>query len=550
MESVPCNLCGSAAARERWRIRADGSSLRCYRYARRAARLAGADPELTGTFTVVECAGCGLVYVNPRLDAAQLGRVYGTPGLLGGQWRSFRYLFRASEPDDLPTAGAAATDQRWKLDLLRKWDVAPGGAVLDVGCGRGEFVRAAGDAGFDAFGFDLSPERVAHARDALGLGDRVAGGDAAAVARAFPGRSFDAITLWDVVEHLRDPRAALAQLAPLCHARTRVFVHTMSLDSWTYRLFRRRWYYVFPPIHLYYFSDRTVADLLGRAGFVFLAKENDATPAPTPWRLLRALALGLGNHLMFAVYGPRRSAWRWLRPLLRPCRGAISAERLQARLENLYPGLYTGRHRDDFVYVARPKVAPALSPAAARDRSSRQRRQDVGHVEEAHRRRRHAVERRDRPLRHGLARRRPAGGERHQPHAAGEHALQRRQAHRQRRAVGGKAVVERTRDIDQRAVDAHRGEVEGQVRRRQHRVQPQQRVGDGEVGVGHQVEGDVLRDLAPGLGPHEGNEARASGQGLAPSRSSRAASHLGRLPRSRRECGGSLTLGEPLQDIG
>lgn len=83
---------------------------------------------------------------------------------------------------------------------------APGAKLLDVGCSSGAFLVAARETGLDAEGVEISPEAAAAARRA---GFRVFTGlleDA-----AYPDASFDAVTLIELLEHLREPRALLAE---------------------------------------------------------------------------------------------------------------------------------------------------------------------------------------------------------------------------------------------------------------------------------------------------------------------------------------------------
>jgi SAM-dependent methyltransferase len=90
------------------------------------------------------------------------------------------------------------------LDLLRRW-VPPGGRVLDVGCGTGYFLGAAQE-DWEVWGLDPAPEAVAfcHSRGLLrvsqGTSDDLKSADLPAV---------DAVTFFDVLEHLDDDKAAL-----------------------------------------------------------------------------------------------------------------------------------------------------------------------------------------------------------------------------------------------------------------------------------------------------------------------------------------------------
>jgi O-antigen chain-terminating methyltransferase len=87
-------------------------------------------------------------------------------------------------------------------------------SVLDIGCGRGEFLEAMRDAGVPARGIDLSEESVAMCR-AKGLNAEVA--DLFAYLNDLPEASLDGIFCSQVVEHLAPER--LPEMIKLCAAR-------------------------------------------------------------------------------------------------------------------------------------------------------------------------------------------------------------------------------------------------------------------------------------------------------------------------------------------
>jgi SAM-dependent methyltransferase len=79
-------------------------------------------------------------------------------------------------------------------------------SVLDVGCGIGNFLAFAEQRGLRAFGIDIESEAVEVARQ-RGYAATVSGELDALV----PDRSLDAVSLWDVIEHLYDPDPVLRQ---------------------------------------------------------------------------------------------------------------------------------------------------------------------------------------------------------------------------------------------------------------------------------------------------------------------------------------------------
>lgn len=83
------------------------------------------------------------------------------------------------------------------------------GSVLDVGCGYGAFLRQARVAGWRALGVELDPRGAAACVE---QGLDVRRGSLFDV--DLPTGPFHLVTLWDVLEHLEDPAAALDILVP------------------------------------------------------------------------------------------------------------------------------------------------------------------------------------------------------------------------------------------------------------------------------------------------------------------------------------------------
>ena len=92
----------------------------------------------------------------------------------------------------------------------------PAGPVLDVGCGRGEFLELCRAAGVEARGIDSDTGMVATCREA-GLG--VERADALAYLAALPDAALGGVFCAQVIEHL--PADALVALVRLAHAKLR-----------------------------------------------------------------------------------------------------------------------------------------------------------------------------------------------------------------------------------------------------------------------------------------------------------------------------------------
>ncbi len=127
---------------------------------------------------------------------------------------------RAERPEQfvryLDTLGALASTQAYKKEALALLDLRDGYRVLDVGCGTGEDVQALATMvrpGGRAVGVDKSATMIATARQrSEGKGRHLRFLIADAYRLRFPDASFDACRADRVLQHLDDPRRALAEM--------------------------------------------------------------------------------------------------------------------------------------------------------------------------------------------------------------------------------------------------------------------------------------------------------------------------------------------------
>ncbi len=202
-------------------------------------------------YDVVRCCRCGLVFVWPQPTPEDLEAVYAS-----GAYHA--------EMDE-------AERRRWaerRLDEIERL-VPPSGRLLDVGCSRGYLLEAARARGWQVVGVELNPRSVELARS---RGLEVHCGQLADAPLA--PESFDVVTAFDVIEHLRSPRAFLAQVHRLLRPDGLLVLTTPNIGGLvprcTYWLVGRTigaWEHPTPPGHLVQFSRHTLLDLLSRSGF-------------------------------------------------------------------------------------------------------------------------------------------------------------------------------------------------------------------------------------------------------------------------------------------
>lgn len=210
----------------------------------------------------MKCPGCG------GLGAVLLHRRI---GLRMARCRACRLAFAAHEPAEGPEPYDAGYFRRWgfrdgddaelsrlkRINYARLLKLLPGiRSVLDIGCGLAYSVDEALSRGLDAHGTEVNPFTLEWA------GRRLPG----RVHRDPPPRTFDAVTMIDVIEHVESAAGLLAQARRALAPGGRLLLTTPDLSSLSHAVLGARWPH-FNREHLLYFDRATVRQSLRAAGF-------------------------------------------------------------------------------------------------------------------------------------------------------------------------------------------------------------------------------------------------------------------------------------------
>ena len=224
LENVPCNLCAESNTKL-WAV--------------------------CDNFHIVQCKHCGLIYVNPRLNAKGLQKAYGS-----------NYYTIRTERDVL--------DKRLKMydiEIRELERLKSSGDIIDVGCGGGYFLARLGSH-WIKFGTECNPVAAEEGRKNFGLDIQVA----KLSDLQYPDNFFDVVNLRGTLEHFPDPYEYLAESYRILKEGGIIAINTPNIGSFCARLYREKFNMIDPVHHIYYFSVKTLTKMLNKVGFKVIHK--------------------------------------------------------------------------------------------------------------------------------------------------------------------------------------------------------------------------------------------------------------------------------------
>jgi 2-polyprenyl-3-methyl-5-hydroxy-6-metoxy-1,4-benzoquinol methylase len=204
-------------------------------------------------FNLERCKQCGLVQVTDDLTGVNLEDYYGK------EFFDEAYMWLQNEGK-----GRKREYEKFHHRLQIIESLKPErGAILDIGCSFGFFLDVARSRGWEPTGVEIGEYAASFARERLNLKVHISELSEAVLPRAH----FDAVTLWNVIEHLDNPIDELSRInAALKEGGLLVFT-TSDVDSYLRKIQGFRWRAFIPPIHLVNYNYKVVDLLLKNTGF-------------------------------------------------------------------------------------------------------------------------------------------------------------------------------------------------------------------------------------------------------------------------------------------
>lgn len=201
-------------------------------------------------FSIWQCKQCSLRFTQDVPAQSSIGRYYQSDNYIShtdttkGLVNSLYHLIR-------------------KRTLLQKKKLIKGltrlqrGNLLDIGAGTGAFSFYMQHAGWEVTGLEPDEQARNRAADLYGMTLLPAG-----ELFNIPAQSYDAVTMWHVLEHVHDLHGYLQQLSVILSRKGIAFIAVPNYTSYDASVYKEFWAAYDVPRHLYHFSPRSMKLLL------------------------------------------------------------------------------------------------------------------------------------------------------------------------------------------------------------------------------------------------------------------------------------------------
>jgi 2-polyprenyl-3-methyl-5-hydroxy-6-metoxy-1,4-benzoquinol methylase len=196
-------------------------------------------------FELVKCSQCGFLFTQDHPGPEEIERYY----------ESADYI---SHNDSARSISASVYRIAREFMLKRKRKMvcsASGldiGSILDIGSGTGHFLSAMKNKGWQAKGIEINDEAREFSITEFGL-EVLSHGSIGSL----PSESFDAITLWHVLEHFQDPFSHAAEIARMLKPGGACLIALPNSDSFDAKHYKEFWAAYDVPRHLWHFTPAT-----------------------------------------------------------------------------------------------------------------------------------------------------------------------------------------------------------------------------------------------------------------------------------------------------
>ncbi len=213
------------------------------------------------SFVVWQCSECTLRFTQDTPDEGSIGPYYKSPDYISHTNTSKGLINKVYQQVRTFTL-------KQKAQTIQRYTGLQQGKLLDVGAGAGAFLLQMKQEGWEVTGVepDADARQVACRDFRLPLQEP-------SFLESLPKESFDAITLWHVLEHVHQLHDQIALLKKLLKPHGKLFIAVPNYQSVDAHIYRLQWAAYDVPRHLYHFSPQAMDALMQKHGLKVIAQK-------------------------------------------------------------------------------------------------------------------------------------------------------------------------------------------------------------------------------------------------------------------------------------
>lgn len=209
---------------------------------------------------VTRCKNCGYTSADLDVTEEELFNLYNKD-----------FFFNSEYMDYTADKKTLQKNFKHRLDDIEKFlDRNRHKTILELGCAFGFFLEMAQNIFDNAIGIDIVEDGINYAKKELNLNAI----QCDFLSHDFGKQKFDAVCMWDTIEHLRNPHMYIEKISRHTESGALLALTTGNIDSLNARIRKEKWRFLIPPIHLHFFSKKVLTTMLNNYGFDIIHNHN------------------------------------------------------------------------------------------------------------------------------------------------------------------------------------------------------------------------------------------------------------------------------------
>jgi 2-polyprenyl-3-methyl-5-hydroxy-6-metoxy-1,4-benzoquinol methylase len=209
-------------------------------------------------FVIWQCSDCSLRFTQDVPDETSIGPYYQSPDYISHSNTDKGLLNKLYQRVRKFTL-------RQKASLIIR-NTSAQGSILDIGAGIGAFLDQMKKSQWQITGIEPDEGARAHAKNLFGI-DLLN----TPALQQLPHNSYDAITLWHVLEHVEALHAYVEKLKALLKPGGKIFIAVPNYTSTDAHIYGNYWAAYDVPRHLYHFTPKAMSVLMQKHGLKIIA---------------------------------------------------------------------------------------------------------------------------------------------------------------------------------------------------------------------------------------------------------------------------------------